>query len=89
MMLVVALAVLTAGAQTKAQLKELFRPMCDAIVRQIEPSSTMKGTLSVEKVAVKGGRLQIHFSRYISDHPLRQNCFPWRLHPGPCRWRGG
>lgn len=71
LMLVVALAVLSAGAQTKAQIREMFRPMCDAIVGQIEPSSTMKGTLSVEKVAVKGGRLQIHFSRYISDHPMR------------------
>ena len=68
-----ALACLAAGAQTKVQLKEWFRPMCDAIQKQIEPTSTMKGSLSVEKVVVKGKKLQIYFSRYISDHPLRSD----------------
>ena len=64
---------IASGAQSKAQLKEWFRPMCDAIVKEIEPSSTMKGNLTVEKVVVKGKKLQIHFSRYISDHPLRSD----------------
>ena len=59
-------------AQTKKELKAWFSPMCDKIVESIEGNSTMKGRLDVESVAVKGNKLQIYFTRYISDRVLRE-----------------
>ena len=61
----------SAGAQSKKELKEWFSPMCDRIVEITDGNSTMTGRLSVEKVSVKGNKLQIYFGRYISDRMLR------------------
>ncbi|MBO4556998.1 MAG: N-acetylmuramoyl-L-alanine amidase [Bacteroidales bacterium] len=60
-----------AAAQTKKELAAWFGTTCDSIVNCIQGSSTMKGKLTVERVAVKDKKLEIHFSRYISDHALR------------------
>ncbi len=61
----------SANAQTKKELHEMFTPMCNEIVKRIEGNSTMKGRLDVDKVEVKGNKLQILFTRYISDRMLR------------------
>ena len=58
-------------AQTKKELNDWFAPMCKEIVKQIGDNSTMNGRLTVDKVSVKGNKLQIYFSRYISDRALR------------------
>lgn len=63
---------ISAAAQSKKELKEWFSPMCDRIVEIIGDNSTMHARLSVEKVYVKGGKLQIHFGRYISDRIMRE-----------------
>ncbi len=58
-------------AQTKKELNDWFAPMCKEITGLIEANSTMNGRLTVEKVTVRGNKLQIYFSRYISDRALR------------------
>ena len=70
--LTLALFSVSAAAQNKRELKEWFSPMCDRIEEIIGDNSTMKGHLAVEKVSVKGNKLQIHFSRYISDRVIRE-----------------
>lgn len=58
------------AAQSKRQLRSWFSPMCEQIKGVIEDHSTMSGKLTVDKVAVRGKKLHIYFSRYISDRTL-------------------
>ncbi len=60
----------SASAQSKRQLRSWFSPMCVEIKEVIASHSTMSGKLTVDKVAVRGKKLHIYFSRYISDRTL-------------------
>ena len=62
-----------AGAQTKRELARMFGTMCDSLNSYVRDLSSMTGKVSVERIGVKGKTLQIHFSRFLSDCPLRYN----------------